>query len=218
MTPPNDIAAPALDETALDETALAETDAQVAASARLPTRHGDFDARVYVEPGTGAHHVALVMGDLDGPRAPLVRLHSECLTGDVFGSLRCDCGQQLDEALRRIAEEGLGVLLYLRQEGRGIGLFNKIRAYALQDRGLDTVEANEHLGFPDDLRDYGYAAAILHDLGVDRLRLLTNNPRKLQGLARRGIEIVERAILDVGTTDENEGYLATKRAKLGHLL
>lgn len=209
MTSPNDIVeAPSLPEI------------EVQTSARMPTRHGEFMAHVYVEPGNGAQNVALVLGEIacdDGP-PPLVRLHSECLTGDVFGSRRCDCGDQLDSALARIAAEGRGALLYLRQEGRGIGLYNKIRAYALQDRGLDTVEANEHLGFPDDLRDYGFAAAMLHDLDVCRLRLLTNNPRKLQGLTSRGLEVVERIPLQIDSTDENAGYLATKRAKLGHLL
>ena len=192
---------------------------EVQTAAQLPTAHGVFTARVYVEAESGEQHLTLWLGDDAGDEPPpLVRLHSECLTGDVFGSLRCDCGQQLDAALARIAAEGRGALLYLRQEGRGIGLYNKIRAYALQDRGLDTVEANEHLGFPDDLRDYSFAAAMLHDLGVRRLRLLTNNPRKLQSLTRHGLQVVERLPLHVGSTDENAGYLATKRTKLGHLL
>lgn len=198
-----------------------------ATSARLPTRYGEFTASVYDDPDTGDPHLALVRGALGGdlesfPSAddatiPLVRLHSECLTGDVLGSLRCDCGVQLDRALRAIAEHGLGVLLYLRQEGRGIGLHNKIRAYALQDDGLDTVEANEQLGLPADARDYAVAASMLQDLGVQRLRLLTNNPRKLQQLERHGLEVVERVPLVVPPTAENESYLATKRTKLGHL-
>lgn len=187
--------------------------------ARLPTRYGVFTARVFEDPADARlQHVALVHGEVDGDQVPLVRMHSECLTGDVLGSLRCDCGAQLDEALRSIAVEGRGILLYLRQEGRGIGLANKIHAYALQDRGLDTVEANQHLGFPDDLRDYAFAGEILRELGVKRLRLLTNNPRKMSALQDLGLEIVERLPLVVATNAENEDYLATKRVKMGHLL
>lgn len=187
--------------------------------ARLPTGHGLFTAKVFPDPQQpNLHHVALVYGEVDASEPPLVRMHSECLTGDVFGSLRCDCGPQLHEALRRIVKEERGVLLYLRQEGRGIGLENKMRAYALQDQGFDTVEANQHLGFPDDLRDYSFAGEILRRLGVKRLRLLTNNPRKMSALQEHGIEIVERVPLIVETNAENEDYLATKKAKLGHML
>jgi GTP cyclohydrolase II len=164
----------------------------------------------------GQEHVALVIGAFGG-KPPLVRLHSECLTGDVFGSLKCDCGPQLDEALRLIAAAGGGVLLYLRQEGRGIGLANKLRAYALQDRGLDTVEANLRLGFGDDERDYAHAAAMLRALGVDSVRLLTNNPAKVEGLASAGIPVVERVPHHMPANPHNADYLAVKRAKSGHL-
>ena len=164
----------------------------------------------------GEEHVALVIGAFAG-KPPLVRLHSECLTGDVFGSLKCDCGPQLREALRILGEEGGGVLLYLRQEGRGIGLANKLRAYALQDRGLDTVEANVRLGFEDDERDYGHAAAMLRALGIDEVRLLTNNPRKMQGLEEAGIKVVERVPHHMPVNPHNADYLATKRQKSGHL-
>lgn len=165
----------------------------------------------------GQEHVALVIGAFAG-QPPLVRLHSECLTGDVFGSLKCDCGPQLKEALRIIANSGGGILLYLRQEGRGIGLANKIRAYALQDRGLDTVDANRRLGFADDERDYGHAAAMLRALGVNRLRLLTNNPDKVAGLERAGMEVVERVAHQMPANPHNADYLATKRKRSGHLL
>ena len=165
----------------------------------------------------GQEHVALVVGAFGG-EPPLVRLHSECLTGDVFGSLKCDCGPQLKEALRIIGENGGGVLLYLRQEGRGIGLANKIRAYSLQDRGLDTVEANQRLGFADDERDYGHAAAMLRALGIDRVRLLTNNPSKVEGLDAAGIKVVERVAHHMPANPHNADYLATKRKKSGHLL
>ena len=164
----------------------------------------------------GQEHVALVVGAFGG-RPPLVRLHSECLTGDVFGSLKCDCGPQLKEALRIIGEAGGGVLLYLRQEGRGIGLANKLRAYALQDRGLDTVDANRRLGFGDDERDYAHAAAMLKSLGIDRVRLLTNNPNKVAGLNAAGIEVVERVAHHMPANPHNADYLATKRKKSGHL-
>jgi GTP cyclohydrolase II len=164
----------------------------------------------------GAEHVALVVGAFDG-RPPLVRLHSECLTGDVFGSLKCDCGPQLKEALRIIGAEGGGVLLYLRQEGRGIGLANKLRAYALQDRGLDTVDANRRLGFADDERDYGHAAAMLRALGIDRVRLLTNNPAKVEGLEAAGIKVAERVAHHMPANPHNADYLATKRERSGHL-
>jgi GTP cyclohydrolase II len=164
----------------------------------------------------GEEHVALLVGAFGG-KPPLVRLHSECLTGDVFGSLKCDCGPQLQEALRLIGVEGGGVLLYLRQEGRGIGLANKVRAYALQDRGLDTVEANRRLGFADDERDYGHAAAMLRSLGIDRIRLLTNNPRKVAGLEQAGIGVAERVEHSMPVNPHNADYLAVKRAKSGHL-
>ena len=165
----------------------------------------------------GQEHVALVVGAFGG-RAPLVRLHSECLTGDVFGSLKCDCGPQLKEALRIIGETGGGVLLYLRQEGRGIGLANKIRAYSLQDRGLDTVDSNRRLGFGDDERDYGHAAAMLRALGIDEVRLLTNNPDKVAGLESAGIRVVERVAHQMPANPHNADYLATKRKRSGHLL
>jgi GTP cyclohydrolase II len=165
----------------------------------------------------GQEHVALVIGAFAG-KPPLVRLHSECLTGDVFGSLKCDCGPQLREALRIIGEAGGGVLLYLRQEGRGIGLANKVRAYALQDRGLDTVDANRRLGFADDERDYGHAAAMLRTLGIERVRLLTNNPDKVKGLEAAGIAVAERVAHQMPANPHNADYLATKRKKSGHLL
>jgi 3,4-dihydroxy 2-butanone 4-phosphate synthase/GTP cyclohydrolase II len=185
---------------------------------RLPTRHGLFTAHAYHEPLTDLTHLALTMGTWDVEDPVLVRVHSECLTGDVFGSLRCDCGDQLQAALARIAEEGRGVLLYMRQEGRGIGLANKIRAYALQDAGYDTVTANEALGFPADLRDYGVGAQILADLGVRRLKLLTNNPDKYYALEGYGLTIVERLPIHAGEGPDNARYLATKREKLGHWL
>ena len=168
------------------------------------------------DPASGEEHVALVVGAFGG-KPPLVRLHSECLTGDVFGSLKCDCGPQLKEALRILGAEGGGVLLYLRQEGRGIGLANKLRAYSLQDRGLDTVDANRRLGFADDERDYGMAAAMLRALGIDRVRLLTNNPNKVAGLEHEGIGIVERVAHHMPTNPHNAEYLATKRKRSGHL-
>lgn len=188
------------------------------ARAHLPTCDGDFTVLAYEDIITGRHHVALVMGDVADGRPVLVRVHSECLTGDVFGSLRCDCGSQLKLAALQVAAEGRGVVLYMRQEGRGIGLCNKLRAYALQEQGLDTVEANERLGFPPDLRDYGIGAQILADLGLQELRLLTNNPRKVIGLEGYGLQIVERVPISMPPTEENLAYLRTKREKLGHLL
>lgn len=182
------------------------------AEASLPTRHGPF--RMV---GFEGDHLALVKGEVDaGP--VLARLHSECLTGDVFGSLRCDCGEQLDKALEMIARRGRGLLLYLRQEGRGIGLLNKIRAYHLQDGGQDTVEANHALGFADDERDYRVAADMLTELGVSSIELITNNPRKIEGLERHGIAVTGRVDLHIGPNRENIRYLETKREKLGHLL
>lgn len=184
----------------------------------MPTSYGDFRAVTYVETLTGQEHIAFVKGDVEGKENVLVRVHSECLTGDVFGSLRCDCGPQLDAALRQIHEEGEGVLLYMRQEGRGIGLVNKMRAYKLQEEGMDTVEANEALGFPDDLRDYGTGAQILKDLGLTTLRLLTNNPRKMTGLQGHGLDITDRVPIELPVEKENERYMQTKKEKLDHLL
>jgi 3,4-dihydroxy 2-butanone 4-phosphate synthase / GTP cyclohydrolase II len=184
----------------------------------LPTRHGAFRILAYRSLVTDEEHLALVMGEVDPARPMLVRVHSQCLTGDVFGSSRCDCGVQLELAMARIADEGSGILLYLLQEGRGIGLFNKLRAYELQDRGHDTVDANLHLGFPPDPRDYGTGAQILADLGVRRLRLMTNNPRKYSALAGFGLEILDRVPLEVPPTAHTRAYLEAKKNKLGHLL
>lgn len=187
------------------------------AETMLPTARGTFRLIAFENTITAETHLALTLGQANG-QAPLVRLHSECLTGDAFGSQRCDCGAQLAVAQQRIAEAGYGALLYLRQEGRGIGLINKLRAYALQDQGLDTVEANHHLGLPADARDYGIAAQILRDLGMEEVRLLTNNPAKVAGLERYGIVVRERLPLHIPPTAANRRYLATKRMKLGHLL
>jgi 3,4-dihydroxy 2-butanone 4-phosphate synthase/GTP cyclohydrolase II len=187
------------------------------AEARLPTGFGEFRVVAYTNDVDRAEHVALVHGEVSGRSDVLVRMHSRCLTGDVFGSLRCDCGPQLHAAMRRIAEDGAGVIVYLDQEGRGIGLVNKVRAYALQDRGDDTVEANERLGFQPDLRNYGIGAQILRDLGLTSIRVMTNNPRKLVGLDGYGLTITERVPLVIDQTSHNEGYLAVKRDKLGHL-
>ncbi|MFT2721942.1 bifunctional 3,4-dihydroxy-2-butanone-4-phosphate synthase/GTP cyclohydrolase II [Deinococcus sp. A31D244] len=189
---------------------------QLVAEAKLPTEHGEFRIVGFEDSLTGAEHVALVMGDVT-PDPMLVRVHSECLTGDGFHSLRCDCGPQRDAAMQAIAAEGRGVLVYLRQEGRGIGLLNKIRAYHLQDGGADTVEANLQLGFPADARDFGIGAQMLHLLGARQLRVLTNNPRKLHSLGGFGLEVVERVPLHVGHNEHNTAYLNTKAAKLGHI-
>jgi 3,4-dihydroxy 2-butanone 4-phosphate synthase/GTP cyclohydrolase II len=188
------------------------------AEARLPTALGEFKVIGYRNDVDRAEHVALVMGDVAGELGILVRMHSKCLTGDVFGSQRCDCGFQLHRAIELIAAEGRGVVVYLDQEGRGIGLLNKVRAYALQDAGADTVQANQHLGFAPDLRNYGIGAQILRDLGLSSIRVMTNNPRKLVGLEGYGLEIVERVPLLASPTQENAGYLAAKKDKLGHLL
>jgi len=189
---------------------------EIPADARLPTEHGDFRIRVFHEDETGLDHVALVLGDMSGPDPVLVRVHSECLTGDAFGSLRCDCGAQLDSALRQIQEVGWGCLVYLRQEGRGIGLHAKIQAYNLQDMGADTIEANLILGHPVDARDYKIASEMLEAVGIDRVCLLTNNPDKIKQLTEHRINVVERMPLVVGVGNDNMEYLATKVEKMGH--
>jgi len=188
------------------------------ADARLPTRYGLFKIRVFQCPVNGEEHVVLVKGRVAGVQDVLVRLHSECMTGDVFGSERCDCGEQLDAALGRIAREPAGILLYLAQEGRGIGIANKVSAYHLQDHGLDTVEANRMLGFPDDLRSYACAACMLRVLGVKSVRLMTNNPNKIRELEAAGVRVTKRLALQVPAKPSNLKYLQTKRAKLRHLL
>jgi 3,4-dihydroxy 2-butanone 4-phosphate synthase / GTP cyclohydrolase II len=185
---------------------------------QMPTAFGDFTAVAFRERLTGKHHVALVKGDVDGAQDVLVRVHSECLTGDVFHSLRCDCGEQLEQALQRIASEENGVLLYMAQEGRGIGLLNKLRSYELQENGMDTVEANLELGFAPDMRDYGIGNQILADLGLSTIRILTNNPKKITGIEGYGLEVVEQVPIETEPTLQNARYLATKRDKLGHKL
>ncbi len=184
----------------------------------MPTAYGDFTAVAFRETLTGKHHVALVKGDVEGAENVLVRVHSECLTGDVFHSLRCDCGEQLEQALERIAAEERGVLLYMAQEGRGIGLLNKLRAYELQENGYDTVEANLELGFQPDMRDYGIGNQILAELGLTTIRILTNNPKKITGIEGFGLEVVEQVPIETKPTAQNAQYLATKRDKLGHKL
>ena len=188
------------------------------AEAELPTRYGEFRIVGYRNDVDDKEHVALVFGDLESSDDVLVRVHSRCLTGDVFHSQRCDCGPQLDAAMRKVAENGAGVVVYLDQEGRGIGLLNKLKAYELQDKGHDTVEANEVLGFPPDLRNYGIGAQILVDLNLSKIRILTNNPKKLAGLEGFGLEVTGRVPLEATPTTENAGYMAAKRDKLGHLL
>jgi 3,4-dihydroxy 2-butanone 4-phosphate synthase / GTP cyclohydrolase II len=187
-------------------------------SVRLPTAYGEFTAVAFRETLTGKHHVALVKGEVEGRENVLVRVHSECLTGDVFHSLRCDCGEQLEQALARIGDEERGVLLYMAQEGRGIGLLNKLKAYELQENGLDTVEANLELGFPADGREYGIGSQILHDLGLTTIRILTNNPKKITGIEAFGLKVVEQVPIEVAPNAENRGYLQAKRSKLGHRL
>jgi 3,4-dihydroxy 2-butanone 4-phosphate synthase / GTP cyclohydrolase II len=186
--------------------------------ADMPTKYGDFEIVGYENILNGEHHVALVKGDVSNGEPVLIRVHSECLTGDAFGSLRCDCGEQFASAMKSIEEEGRGILLYMRQEGRGIGLINKLKAYELQDKGMDTVEANLALGFPEDMRDYGIGAQILVDLGVEKVKLMTNNPKKIAGLTGYGIEIVDRVAIQMNHNERNEHYLRTKQEKMGHIL
>ena len=185
-------------------------------SVKMPTEWGEFDLYAYTQHSNGAHHLALVKGDISGSEPVLVRVHSSCVTGDIFGSCRCDCGPQLHQAMRQIEREGRGVVVYMNQEGRGIGLLNKLKAYKLQEQGRDTVQANEDLGFKGDERDYGVGASILRDLGVTEMRLLTNNPKKRTGLIGYGLQIVETLPIEIDSNPHNEAYLTTKRDKMGH--
>jgi 3,4-dihydroxy 2-butanone 4-phosphate synthase/GTP cyclohydrolase II len=185
----------------------------------IPTAHaGEFKVIVYENDMDDFQHIALVKGEIDSNEPVLVRVHSECMTGDIFGSLRCDCGSQLHNTMQMIAEEGKGILLYIRQEGRGIGLVNKLKAYVLQDKGLDTVEANEKLGFDADMRNYGIGAQVLVDLGVRKMRLITNNPKKMVGLQGYGLSVVEQVPMEIEANKHNKGYLECKKLKMGHLL
>lgn len=188
------------------------------ASVKLPTSFGEFQMIGYSNQLNDKENIAIVKGNVEGDKAPLVRIHSECLTGDIFQSKRCDCGPQLHKSLEMIEEEGRGVVLYMRQEGRGIGLLNKLKAYELQEQGYDTVEANLHLGFPAEMRDYGLSAQILKDLGISKIRLMTNNPDKIEGLTKYGIEIVERVPVEIAPEPENKKYLQTKKLKMRHIL
>jgi 3,4-dihydroxy 2-butanone 4-phosphate synthase/GTP cyclohydrolase II len=183
---------------------------------KMPTAHGDFDLYAYSQRSNGAQHLALVKGDISGPEPVLIRVHSSCVTGDIFGSCRCDCGPQLHQAMEQIEREGRGVIVYMNQEGRGIGLLNKLKAYKLQEAGRDTVQANEDLGFRGDERDYGVGAAIIRDLGIRQMRLLTNNPRKRTGLLGYGLEVVETVPIEIAANQHNHSYLTTKRDKMGH--